>query len=67
MREVILTDRAQAELDRTHNWWAKNRSPEQADRWYVGIVKEMLTLEQSPERCPLAPENEFFPFEVRQL
>jgi plasmid stabilization system protein ParE len=67
MHEVILTDRAQDELDRSHDWWAENRSPQQADRWYVGFVKEMLTLEENPERCPLAPENELFPYEVRQL
>ena len=67
MYDVILTDRAQGELDGTHKWWAANRSSQQADRWYVGFVKEMLTLEENPERCPLAPENDLFPYEVRQL
>lgn len=67
MHDVLLTRRAQDELDRNHDWWAKNRSPEQADRWYVGFIQAMLTLENDPERCPLAPENELFLIEVRQL
>ena len=67
MPEVILTKRAQDELDGAHKWWAENRSVEQANRWYAGFVEKMLTLERDPERCPLAPESEFFPYAVRQL
>ena len=55
------------EIDQAHKWWAENRSPQQADRWYVGFVKELLTLEYNPERFPLAAENPFFPYEIRQL
>ena len=67
MHEVILTERAQQELDLIHKWWAENRSPQQADNWYIGFVRKTLTLEQNPERCPLAPENELFPYKVRQF
>lgn len=67
MREVILTKRAQEELGRIHQWWAKNRSPQKADRWYVGFIEEMLKLGENPERCVVATENEFFSYEVRQL
>jgi plasmid stabilization system protein ParE len=67
MHQVLLTQRAQDELDQAHDWWAENRSSEQANRWYVEFLQAMLTLENAPQRWPLAPENEFFPYEVRQL
>jgi plasmid stabilization system protein ParE len=67
MYEVILTDRALVELDQAHKWWSENRSPQQADRWYIGFVKKLLTLEYNPERYPLATENSFFPHEIRQF
>lgn len=65
--DVLVTDRAQTELDKSHDWWARNRSPAQADRWYTGFVQAMLALEENPERCPLAPEDELFPIQLRQL
>lgn len=65
--EVFLTEKAQEELDESHNWWAQNRSPDQANRWYVGFFQAMKNLEQNPTRCPLAPENDHFPYELRQL
>lgn len=65
--EVLLTKKAQEEVDQSHVWWAENRSPEQANRWYVGFFQAMISLEQNPNRCPLAPENDQFPYELRQL
>jgi plasmid stabilization system protein ParE len=67
MHEVLLAQRAQEELEDAHQWWAENRSSEQADRWYTGFVRAMLALENNPERCLLAPEGELFPMEIRQL
>lgn len=65
--EVVLTKAAQDELDKSHSWWAENRSPEQANRWYAGFYQAMISLEQNPTRCPLAPENDHFTYELRQL
>lgn len=67
MHDVVLTVRAEAELQEAHAWWSAHRSPAQADRWYTGFVRQLLTLETDPERHPYAPENEFFPYELRQL
>jgi plasmid stabilization system protein ParE len=67
MHEVILTARAQDELKGSHDWWAQHRSRRQADQWYAGFVRAMLLLEENPDRCPLAPESDLFPDEVRQL
>lgn len=65
--EVVLTKAAQDELDNFHSWWTENRSPDQANRWYTGFYEAMISLEQNPTRCQLAPENDHFTYELRQL
>ncbi len=65
--EVLITSRAQQEAQANHDWWAENRSREQAARWYDEFMKATQALEQNPERFVLAPENGRFPYEVRQL
>ena len=67
MLEVVLSETAQNELESAHHWWATNRSREQADQWYNGFLTVMLRLESSPERYAVAPENDDFPLEIRQL
>jgi plasmid stabilization system protein ParE len=64
---VFLTDRADRDLVQACTWWAENRSAEQAERWYDGFSRAILSLATNPERCPLAPENEALRYEVRQL
>ena len=65
--EVIITSRAEQEAQANHDWWAENRSSEQAARWYDEFLKAAFSLEENPERFPLAAENDRFPYEVRQL
>jgi plasmid stabilization system protein ParE len=36
-------------------------------RWFLALEDAIASLGEFPERCPLAPENREFPFEVRQL
>lgn len=67
MYEVILTRSAVAELEQSHAWWTTNRSSEQADRWYDGFIKKLLTLEDNPARFPFAPEEPDFRLQIRQL
>jgi plasmid stabilization system protein ParE len=65
--DVVITSRAQREAQANHDWWAKNRSPEQAARWYDEFLNSAFSLEQNPDRCALAPENDRFPYDIRQL
>jgi plasmid stabilization system protein ParE len=65
--EVIITSRAEQEAQSNHDWWAEHRSAEQAARWYVEFLKAALSLEESPDRHAIAPENGRFPYEIRQL
>lgn len=66
-RPVILHDRAKAFLRDATDWWAKSRSAQQAERWFEGFVSRLNELTETAEQCPLASENDAFPFEVREV
>ncbi len=36
-------------------------------RWFAALQDAIASLAEFPQRCPLAPENDAFPFEVRHL
>jgi plasmid stabilization system protein ParE len=38
-----------------------------AERWFRGLVQAIYSLEELPERCPIIPEYEEFPLEIRHL
>lgn len=42
-------------------------SPERARAWAKGLMEAIDSLAIFPARCPLAPENDNFPQEIRQL
>lgn len=65
--QLVVSDRARDQLEAACQWWAENRSVEQAERWYDGFAEALLSLCDSPERFPCAPEDHLFPFDVRQL
>lgn len=64
---VVFTQRAEQELEQAADWWAEHRSGVQAARWYEGFSDAIAALAENPLRCPLAPENGLFPYEVREL
>ncbi|QSJ19253.1 type II toxin-antitoxin system RelE/ParE family toxin [Nostoc sp. UHCC 0702] len=47
--------------------WMKDYSVKQAYRWVRGCYEIMLTLENFPNRCPLAIESQYLNRPVRQL
>ena len=64
---VTVLPRALRQLYESAAWWAEHRSPVQASRWLEGFEKAIASLEDNPERCGLARENDAFPFTLRQL
>jgi plasmid stabilization system protein ParE len=64
---VVITPEAQQNLREAAGWWARHRSAAQAQRWYDGFVEALDSLAEQPLRCPLARENESFPYELREL
>ena len=65
--DVIVTPRAEDDLRQSTQWWAENRDPEQAGRWWYGILEKIESLAENPDRCPLARENPKHPHELREL
>lgn len=47
--------------------WVAARAPRNVDRWYGRLMKAIESLNQLPTRCGLAPENDAFDVEIRQL
>ena len=63
---VIVELPAQRDIAEAHLWLAE-QAPEVADRWFDDIYDTIGSLEIFPERCPLAPESEFFNVEIREI
>ncbi len=64
--EVEIASKALAEIEETFEFLA-DISPEMADRWYRRIRAAIESLQLHPERCPLAPEDEWYDGTLRQL
>jgi plasmid stabilization system protein ParE len=66
-RPVVVSTRADEEIESIGRWWAQNRSAQQAKRWVDGILRAIEKLAATADRCSKATENDQLPFEVRQL
>jgi len=47
--------------------WIRERDPEMADKWFIGLLNAVNSLEHFPSRCTVAPESEELGMEIRQL
>jgi len=65
--EVINTATSEADILRNANWWAEHHSEPQAVVWVNKLRQQFRTLADMPERFSLAPENEQFDYDVRQM
>ncbi len=63
---VVTTERAAREIEDTAAWWARERSVEQAERWYQGIRGAIAELETAPDRWAVVPELQGLPYKVRE-
>jgi plasmid stabilization system protein ParE len=63
---VIVELPAQQDIAEAHLWLAE-QAPEAADRWFDTIYETIGSLENFPERCPLAPESKFLNLEIREI
>jgi plasmid stabilization system protein ParE len=63
---VFVQPSAQGEMEAAYEWAAR-RAPVTAARWYNRLMEAIGSLDSSPQRCPLAPENEYFREEIRNL
>jgi plasmid stabilization system protein ParE len=63
---VLIQPPAAEDLDEAYRWIASD-SPDHARRWLNGVLRAIRGLASFPRRCPLAPENDAFAEEIRQL
>jgi plasmid stabilization system protein ParE len=64
---VEISPRAFQDLDEIAQYIKENSSFEQAEKWFNGIIAAIRTLEEMPNRCPVAEESEQVGREVRLL
>lgn len=64
--QVEITSIAQAQIEQSYRWY-RERNPEFADRWFRGLMNDIASLQQKPQRFALAVEHDIFPEQVRQL
>lgn len=53
---VEITGRAEADLEELYRW-VVDRAPQQGAKWFNGLERAVLSLNQHPKRCPVASEN----------
>lgn len=64
--KVVLDAEAAREAEEAYPYIAR-RAPDAAARWYDRLLEAMWSLAEFPRRHPLAPEDAFFPEEIRHL
>ena len=63
---VVIQPPAREDIEAAYVGRAE-QSPAAAARWYNGLVEAVGSLADMPRRCVLAPENDAFAVEIRQL
>lgn len=64
---VEITPEAEDDGEAILAWLLSQGAGDTGIRWFLALEDAIASLADFPERCPLAPENKEFPFEVRQL
>lgn len=64
---VVFDPHALQQIDEAAEWWAENRSLEQALRWTAEIYDAIARLQDRALLNPFAPETRTIGREVRQL
>lgn len=66
-RNVVITARAARDIDEITDWWKRERSAIQAERWYRGVYSEISKLGEQPERYPISHVIDDLPYEIREM
>ncbi len=64
---VDISPQAKQDATEILEWLLAQYAGETGLRWFQGLETAVVSLAKMPERCPLAPENDSVPFEMRQL
>jgi plasmid stabilization system protein ParE len=64
---VEITPQAERDAEAILEWLLAEGAGDSAIRWFLALEDAIASLASFPKRCPIAPENHEFSFEVRQL
>lgn len=64
---VEMSAEAERDAEEILAWLWSEGAGDTGIRWFLAMEDAIALLSRLPKSCPLAPENERFPFEVRQL
>jgi plasmid stabilization system protein ParE len=64
---VELSAQAQSDISSIHEWLRSQSAGETGERWFVALQAAIAALKSMPSRCPMAPESQDSPTDVRQL
>ncbi|PYR72462.1 MAG: type II toxin-antitoxin system RelE/ParE family toxin [Acidobacteria bacterium] len=64
---VELSDRAQSDIAAIYDWLLSQQAGNAGERWFVALREAIASLSTLPTRCPVSPESQDSPVEVRQL
>jgi len=64
---VEITEEAERDAHSILDWLISGQAGVPGLRWFHELETAIASLATFPGRCPLAPENETFPFEIRHL
>jgi plasmid stabilization system protein ParE len=65
-RRVITLPRALADMLRNADWWARNRSFDEAADWFDAVQTQSESLAESADTYALSDEGDEFPLELRE-
>lgn len=63
--KVRITKLARRDVVRNADWWAREHSPEQAEKWFDAVHEQLQQLDTFPESNGLSAENDDHDFELR--
>jgi plasmid stabilization system protein ParE len=64
---VEMSAQAESDAGAILDWLLSQHAGQAGLRWFGALEDAIASLSELPERCPVAPEDSQFPFEVRQL
>ena len=64
---VEISAQAERDADAILGWLLSQHTGQAGIDWFLALDDALASLAEFPERCPIAPENARFNFEVRQL
>src|SRR6266568_7011936 len=62
-----ISTQAERDADAILEWLLSQHTGQAGIDWFLALDDAFASLAEFPERCPIAPENARFNFEVRQL